>query len=102
MVNSIVSIKDVQDFKLPLKRAGPFLSRPWADPEGSSLYPDSLMGGMSLLAVCPSLRRPQGLRSYFSRPFSEAGLRGGQITANFPSPLLGVRLGAGSWTSAAP
>lgn len=26
----------------------------------------------------------------FSRPFSEAGLRGGQITANFPSPLLSV------------
>lgn len=26
----------------------------------------------------------------FSRPFSEARLRGGQITANFPSPLLAV------------
>lgn len=26
----------------------------------------------------------------FSRPFSEACLRGGQITANFPSPLLAV------------
>lgn len=27
----------------------------------------------------------------FSRPFSEACLRGGQVTANFPSPLLAVR-----------
>lgn len=26
----------------------------------------------------------------FSRPFSEVRLRGGQITANFPSPLLSV------------
>lgn len=172
MVNFIVSIKNVQDFKLPLKRAGPFLSRTSADPEGNSILalywgrhfwpcvpafadlrvcaPTRVEGredhhhqgqelqpgvwgggaggegggslgsrsqplftlrvasetsrvalqGTGMHFCLPSAQALQGgvgelqaLKSKaptFSRPFSEADLRGGQITANFPSPLLAV------------
>lgn len=57
---------------------------------------------MLLLSGDHSLFEPQGFCSSCSRPFSEAFLRGGQITASFPSPLLSVRLGAGSLNSAVP
>lgn len=47
---------------------------------------------MLLLVGGPGLLQPQGFRSC-SRPFSEAFLRGGQITASFPSPLIAVGKG---------
>lgn len=78
-------------------------SRPSADLEGTLGRPcPGLLAGMLLPAGGPSLLQLQGFRSSCSRPFSEAFLRGGQITASFPSPLISVRLGAGSLNSAVP
>lgn len=57
----------------------------WASLPGPLTLMLLLVGGLSLL-------QPQGFRSC-SRPFSEAFLRGGQITASFPSPLIAAGKG---------
>lgn len=71
-------------------------------PVPSRTLPQHPSSGMLLQAGGQSLLDSQGLHSSCSRPFSAAFLRGGQVTASFPSPLLAMRLGAGSLNSAVP
>lgn len=112
MVNFIVSIKNVQDFKLPLKRAGPFLSRTSADPEGNSTL--ALYWGRHFwpcvpafadLRVCAPTRvegredhHHQGQEIQPGRGGAVGG-RGKAVWAPGPSPssLCGLRLGLREW-----
>lgn len=80
---------------------GPHLSTLWIESgtfEFGSEWRSSGPGGtFSLHPSTQALQRGVGEQQAlerelptFSRPFSEARLRGGQITANFPFPLLAV------------
>lgn len=90
-----VMFKDADRLRLPRHRPVALLQafrgsggHSWAPgPEG--------LPGMLLSSGDPKGPEPQG--SSCSRPFSEAFLRGGQITASFPSPLLTAEEGALSW-----
>lgn len=98
-----IKFKDgLADFIFPGADGWP-LSKTSAYPEGTPRLLLSMSSdGHVTFGRDPNPLQPQGFRSSCSRPFSEAFLRGGQITASFPSPLIAIRLGEGSLISAVP